>query len=169
GIRISDTALASIQPPSTHLLVVAGSQVVASTLKDPAQNDAVLRQLADRVAGERFLPATGTLDAGGSAAGLRYILLSSTERQLGALEQIRVALLGLSAAGILISAAVVWFFVRRITHPLIELRDSAEAVGRGDFSRRIERFSNDECGELAQAFNRMTASLQSSRAELERA
>src|SRR5581483_6241827 len=33
----------------------------------------------------------------------------------------------------------------------------------------IERFSNDECGELAEAFNRMTASLQSSRAELERA
>jgi two-component system NtrC family sensor kinase len=33
----------------------------------------------------------------------------------------------------------------------------------------VERFSDDECGELADTFNRMTTSLQSSRAELERA
>ena len=30
-----------------------------------------------------------------------------------------VALIGLSAAGILVSAGVIWFFVRRITHPLV--------------------------------------------------
>ena len=36
-------------------------------------------------------------------------------------------------------------------------------------TRRIERFSNDECGELAEAFNRMTSNLQTSRAELEKA
>ena len=40
--------------------------------------------------------------------------------------------------------------------PLRELNETAEAVGRGDFSRRVEGFSNDECGELAEAFNRMT-------------
>src|ERR1019366_5018514 len=47
--------------------------------------------------------------------------------------------------------------------------DSAEAVGRGDFSRRIARFPNDECGDLAVAFNGMTANLQSSHAELNKA
>jgi two-component system NtrC family sensor kinase len=35
--------------------------------------------------------------------------------------------------------------------------------------RRVDRYSDDECGDLAEAFNRMTASLQTSRAELERA
>jgi two-component system sensor histidine kinase VicK len=87
---------------------------------------------------------------------IHYVLLSSIEQRLRAFEETSRALLGLSAAGILVSALVVWFFVRSVTRPLIELRDNAEAVGRGDFSRRIERFSNDECGELAVVFNRMT-------------
>ena len=71
-----------------------------------------------------------------------------------------------SAGGILLSVFLVWFLVSRITRPLRELRDSAEAVGRGDFTRRITRFPNDECGDLAVAFNGMTASLQTSDAAL---
>jgi len=179
GIRISDATLQRAQPPGAEILVTARNQVVASTLKDAGQNDAVLRQLAEnaasgrdvavRVAGERFRPATGPLDAASAQQGLRYIVLAAVERRLSEFERTRRALVGLSAAGILVSGGIVWFFVRRITRPLVELRDNAEAVGRGDFSRRIEAFSNDECGELAEAFNRMTSSLQSSRAELERA
>jgi two-component system, NtrC family, sensor kinase len=179
GIRISDATLSKVQPPGAEVLMIVGNQVSASTLKDASQNDAVLRQLAElaaagtsgdvRVGGERHRPATGALDPSSAQKGVRYIVLSSVEKRFSSFERTRVTLVGLSAAGILVSAAVVWFFVRRITHPLVELRDSAEAVGRGDFSRRIEQFSNDECGELAQAFNRMTTSLQSSRAELERA
>jgi two-component system NtrC family sensor kinase len=64
---------------------------------------------------------------------------------------------------------MVWYFVRRFIHPLSELRDHAEAVGRGDFSRRMPRLANDECGDLAEAFNRMTANLETSRTELEKA
>src|SRR5207237_1257543 len=56
---------------------------------------------------------------------------------------------------------------RKVTQPLRVLRDSAEAVGRGDFSRRVEVRSRDECGELADVFNRMTANLQSSHEQLE--
>jgi two-component system NtrC family sensor kinase len=97
------------------------------------------------------------------------VLLSTYESRLNALADTRRTLLGLSFAGILVSTVAVWFFVRRVTRPLVELRDSAAAVGRGDFSRRIERFSDDEVGDLAQEFNKMTANLQTSRAELERA
>ena len=179
GIRITDTALQSVRPPSAEILVTAGGQILASTLKDSAQNTAVLRQLADSAAtghdgmlllgGQRYKPVTGALDGGDSRQSVRYVLLASTEQRLAAFEQTRLRLLGLSVAGILVSAGVVWYFVRRITRPLMELRDSAEAVGRGDFSHRIERFSSDECGELAEAFNQMTTNLQTSRAELERA
>jgi two-component system NtrC family sensor kinase len=73
----------------------------------------------------------------------------------------------LSLAGIVLGAAVVWFLVRKVTAPLRALRDSAEAVGQGDFSRRVQVNSSDECGELATVFNRMTQNLKTSREELE--
>ncbi|MGH7945201.1 MAG: HAMP domain-containing protein [Opitutaceae bacterium] len=96
------------------------------------------------------------------------MILSSYQQRLVALQDTRRTLTELSFAGVIVSALVVSWLVRRATRPLRQLSETAEAVGRGDFSRRIERFSNDECGELADAFNRMTASLQSSRAEVER-
>ncbi|MDO8543280.1 MAG: ATP-binding protein [Opitutaceae bacterium] len=180
GMRITDTALRKVRPPSSQILVVVGNQVVASTLVQPTQNDTVLRQLADNamrgrdnfvlLGGARHQPVTGVLDVVAPAQQpIRYVLLWSAEQGLAAFERTRTTLLALSAAGILVSAVVVWFFVRRITRPLVDLRDRAEAVGRGDFSQRIERFSNDEVGELAVAFNQMMANLQISRAELERA
>ncbi len=178
GLRITDAELRGIQPPSAEILLVAGNQVVASTLKGGAENDAVLRQLAEqaargqgdlvRIAGARYQPAAGDL-SGSEGSRLRYVVLLSSEQRLAAMEEARAVLIGLSILGILVAVGVVWFFVRRITRPLVALRDHAEAVGRGEFSRKIETFSNDECGEVAEAFNRMTASLQSSRAELERA
>ncbi|MBI4625280.1 MAG: response regulator [Verrucomicrobia bacterium] len=184
GIHISDAALQKIKPTASEVVVLAGDRIAAATLNESQRDELLLRQLvraaaakrsADvqtglvTVGGERYLPVAGILDAGAASPGVRYVLLSSGEQRLRTLEQTRMTLLGLSGAGILVCAALVWFFVRRITRPLTALRGSAEAVGRGDFSHRIERFSNDEFGELAVAFNHMTTSLQSSRAELERA
>ena len=49
-----------------------------------------------------------------------------------------------------------------------ELRESAEAVGRGDFYRRVAVRSADECGQLAVVFNQMTENIQQSRTQLEK-
>lgn len=180
GIPIDDALLAEIRPPSAEVLVLARNELAASTLKDAAPNDAVRRQLADfaasgrsgmvRIAGQRYQPVVGQLGAiAPSQDGLTYILLALTEARLAAFAKTRATLVSLSVAGVLVGAAIVWFFVRRVTRPLVVLHDRAEAVGRGDFSRRIETFSNDEFGDLAQAFNQMTTNLHTSRAELERA
>ena len=118
------------------------------------------------VGGEHFLALTVGDGSTGASHGARYLLLSSYESSMRSLADTRRTLLLVSAGGILLSVFLVWFLVSRITRPLRELRDSAEAVGRGDFTRRITRFPNDECGDLAVAFNGMTASLQTSDAAL---
>src|SRR5262249_36889271 len=59
--------------------------------------------------------------------------------------------------------------IGKMMRPLQQLRESAESVGRGDFSRRVDVHSNDEFGELAVAFNRMMQNLTASRAEAEQA
>lgn len=184
GIHISDAALENIQPAGSEIVVLAGDKVAAATLSAARRDESLLSQLTRplitgqatdlrrsllQVEGERYLPVTGSFSEAPKAGTVRYVLLSSVEQRLQAFERTRRTLLELSLLGILVAGGIVWFFVRRITSPLVDLRDNAEAVGRGDFSRRIDRFSNDECGDLSEAFNRMTTNLHSSRSELETA
>jgi two-component system NtrC family sensor kinase len=98
---------------------------------------------------------------------LGYVLLNSYEDSLRDLQKTQQVLFIVSLCAILAGAAAVWFLINKATKPLRELRDSAEAVGRGDFTRRVAVRGNDECGELATVFNQMTENLQSSRAQLE--
>jgi len=186
GVHISDSALQELKKlTNTEIFLIANGQVISSTL--PGLEAPLLPQIAlpsesgglpaaaaiqSRmivIHGSHFLALTGSYDESGGPGGFQYVLLSSIEESLQALTETQRTLLGVSLIGILLSAAVVWFFVRRIIRPLRELRDTAEAVGQGDFSRKVRRFSNDECGDLADAFNQMTSNLQGSRAELEKA
>ena len=73
-----------------------------------------------------------------------------------------------STLGILLSTVIVCVFIRKVTQPLRELRATAEAVGRGDFSHRVPISSQDECGELGVVFNQMTENLKTSREQLEK-
>jgi two-component system NtrC family sensor kinase len=179
AIVLGEPAVKELKLPRTEILLVADNAVVVSTVPAGALPQTLLEEVAPAgrtadarravVANEHFMARSGDLSAvGPGQPGIRYVMLSSYEARLQALVQTRRTVMGLSIAGILVSGIVVSWFVRRVTHPLRDLAETAEAVGRGDFSRRIERFSDDECGDLAQSFNRMTENLQTSRAELEK-
>lgn len=185
GVRLGAEAFQQLRLPHTQVLLLIDGKIAATSFGSSEQGESVLSQSVaskpqqpapgrDRIfsaeaGGEHFLGLAGVYGMRRRQTGFRYVLLSSYEPRLRALSATRFTLLGLSAGGILASGLVVSWFVRRVTKPLMELRDSAEAVGRGDFSRRIRRFSNDEVGDVAQEFNRMTTNLQTSRADLERA
>lgn len=63
------------------------------------------------------------------------------------------------AAGLLAAGAVSWLVVRSILRGLGRLRTGTRAVADGDFEHRIRIGTDDEFGELAEAFNAMTARL----------
>jgi signal transduction histidine kinase len=68
-----------------------------------------------------------------------------------------------SAVGIAAATWLTWV----VTRPILDLKQAAEAVGQGDFQQSVMPWADDEIGELAQAFNLMTADL--AHAEQERA
>ena len=166
----------------SQIALLAGGRVVASTLSDadangrltnlfqgfsPAASDPMpdARQIV--VGGTNYFGMAGKFGSLSGDATLGYVLLSSYEDSLRGLQKTQAVLLVVSSCAILFGALVVWQLVNKVTQPLRELRDSAEAVGRGDLTRRVPVRSKDECGELAVAFNRMTENDQHSRAQLE--
>ncbi len=61
--------------------------------------------------------------------------------------------------GVLLAYSVKKIIERRIVEPLNELRIGTELIADGEYSQNLEVSSNDEIGELTQAFNKMTNDL----------
>ena len=72
-----------------------------------------------------------------------------------------------SGLGVLIVILGTLLIARSITRPLGELVAGAERVGKGELGHRITNLSNDETGDLAQAFNRMTERRQEAETQLQ--
>src|SRR5207253_333131 len=87
---------------------------------------------------EHYFCAAGRFVSLSGDSRLGYLLLTSYEQPIRALRSTQQMLLLVSALAILAGTAIVWFLIKKMTEPLRALRDSAEAVGRGDFSRRVE-------------------------------
>lgn len=73
----------------------------------------------------------------------------------------RLSLYGAVILGIVVTSSLLAFALsgrlqRRITRPIQELAETAQAIAvQGDHSRRANRYGNDELGALTDAFNRM--------------
>jgi signal transduction histidine kinase len=62
-------------------------------------------------------------------------------------------------AAVAIALALVQLLAHGMTFPLREMVSAAQAMARGDYSRRVTATSRDEVGDLARAFNSMAAEL----------
>jgi len=167
----------------SRIMLLSGGRVVASTLSGPDANEQVASIYATLLAnknpnvqplkrvlldGGHYFARAGNFESLARDKTLGYVLLSSYEQPLYALKQTQQLLLIASLCAIFIGSAVIWWVIRKITQPLRDLRDSVEAVGRGDLSRRLTLKYQDECGELAEDYNHMADNLKQSREELEK-
>jgi two-component system NtrC family sensor kinase len=137
----------------------------AFRLSSPARRSGPTREVL--IGNEHFLGLSGRFTSSGDGQTAEYLLLSSYEQPLTALHATQRMLALLCGCGILLSTGVIWMVLGKVTQPLRQLRDSAEAVGRGDFTQRVRVVSQDECGELAKVFNEMTENIKNSRQQLE--
>ncbi|GAB4399799.1 MAG: HAMP domain-containing protein [Anaerolineales bacterium] len=95
-----------------------------------------------------FEGRAGTARIGLSDAGIRAVEQTVTSQIL--LTTVLVAVIGMTAA---------MFLTWILTRPMLELVRATQLVAKGDFSPRVPRWADDELGELAEAFNAMTAEL----------
>jgi two-component system NtrC family sensor kinase len=181
GSEVDNRTLSELKPlEHTEIALLAHGRVLASTFARSEVNTSlstVYRAANDVKHGARrktvvldnrhYYYAVGGFETLNARSELGFLLLSAYEEGLRDLQSKQQMLILESTLAVLFGMVVVWYLVRRATEPVRQLRDSAEAVGKGDFSRRVEVKSGDECGELAWVFNQMTENLQRSREQLE--
>lgn len=74
-------------------------------------------------------------------------------------------LIVLASTAVTIVASI--YLARRITGPILSLRDTAKRIGEGSLDMRMDIASNNEIGELASAFNLMTDKVQDAQENLQ--
>ncbi|WP_062351055.1 cell wall metabolism sensor histidine kinase WalK [Bacillus kwashiorkori] len=72
-----------------------------------------------------------------------------------------------TAIALAITAILAVFVAQTITRPIAEMRKQAQAMSKGNFSRKVKVYSNDEIGQLALSFNHLTRKLQDEQAKTE--
>lgn len=84
---------------------------------------------------------------------------------------LRSYLLALTLIGLVVVLLASWFgmfLARTVTGPIKKLAEGTQAVAHGNLSYEIPAVGDDEIGQLVNSFNRMTADLRASQAELDR-
>ncbi len=80
-------------------------------------------------------------------------------RELEFIERINTTLFYGALIGAVFALGLGIFLSRTITRPIRELTQATHAVSEGNLSQQVTVHSNDELGELAKAFNKMSAEL----------
>src|SRR6266545_8330683 len=80
-------------------------------------------------------------------------------REVEFIERTNLTLLYGALIGAVIALLLGVFLSRTLTRPIRELTQATHAVSEGDLSQQVQVRSKDELGELAQAFNKMSAQL----------
>jgi len=130
----------------------------------PREVTAMVRWSRDPASSEVFhaLPLLGWQ---GELLGV--LLVGSSRAQLVGLERwIRGLAIAVAGAGVLLGFLLSWWAAARVTRPVQKLAEGAREVAAGNWNSRVDVRTHDEIGELAQAFNQMTAQLTEQREHL---
>ncbi|MEG0258660.1 MAG: cell wall metabolism sensor histidine kinase WalK [Lysinibacillus sp.] len=111
-------------------------------------------------------PIRDSVGADGEIIGVIYIE-SNIENVYKQMNDINQIFLGGTAMSLVITIFLGILVARTITQPISDMRKQAQAMAKGNFSRKVRVFGTDEIGQLAIAFNHLTNRLQESQSTTE--
>ena len=147
----------------SDLSVVADGTVIASTasLGEPVQIDVDFTDDFSTNLDEPVEAAATQLDG-----GVGIVATTPSAPIEASSQRVLTSLLVLLALALVGTTALAYLLARLISQPLEELAQGAAAIAEGKFDYRIPVRSRDEVGQLALAFNDMTARLHDTVGEL---
>ncbi len=94
-------------------------------------------------------------------------LITKIENVYEELEQINTIMAKATIISLAVTAILGVLLAQTITKPISDMRRQAMAMSRGNYSRKVKVYSDDEIGQLAVAFNNLTKKLQDAQATTE--
>lgn len=154
------TFTSGIDEATKRVLATTLSPAMAQVVADhsPAELKAG-GQIAESVlSGERYVTLYAPLELLGDDPA-RITLQRSLAVELAPARQLEQSILFISLVALLAAAIMAIVAARGVSQPLQQLAEHTGRVAAGDYTRRIELHREDEIGQLATAFNHMTAGL----------
>ncbi|MFF5996390.1 cell wall metabolism sensor histidine kinase WalK [Lysinibacillus sp. KU-BSD001] len=111
-------------------------------------------------------PILDTVGPDGEVIGAIYIE-SDIEKIFVQLNEINRIFAAGTAMSLIITIILGILVARTITRPISDMRRQAQAMSKGNFSRKVRVYGTDEIGQLAIAFNNLTNRLQESQSTTE--
>ncbi|WP_420829909.1 cell wall metabolism sensor histidine kinase WalK [Bacillus ectoiniformans] len=136
---------------------------VKRTLSVGAEEDKIL---IDRQTRKRIWVFTSPIISNREVIGSVY-LIGKVENVFGQMDEINEILFSATALALFVTAILGILLARTITRPITDMRRQAVALGKGNFSRKVRVYGQDEIGELAITFNNLTKRLQEAQATTE--
>lgn len=106
------------------------------------------------------------INANGEVIGSIF-LVAKIETVFEQLEEINNIFITGTIIAMFITAILGILLARMITKPIAEMKRQATAMAKGNFSRKVRVYGNDEIGQLAHSFNHLTKRLQEAQATTE--
>lgn len=103
----------------------------------------------------------------GDVLGVVRFAMPLSEVQLEMQSIYRAVLFG-AVVALVIALTIAYFVSKSMTSPIREMKEIAQRLAQGDFSRKVRIKSQDELGELAKSLNTMAGELQAKMENLKR-
>ncbi|MBS4175216.1 cell wall metabolism sensor histidine kinase WalK [Bacillus sp. FJAT-49736] len=115
---------------------------------------------------KRIWVLTSPITSNGKIYGYIY-LVTKIESVYNQLDEINNIFTTGTAIAVVLTAILGIVLAQTITRPIADMRRQAMAMAKGNFSRKVKIYGNDEIGQLASSFNHMTKKLQEAQATTE--
>ncbi|MCH4825563.1 cell wall metabolism sensor histidine kinase WalK [Planococcus halocryophilus] len=167
-IRVVDTRYSILASSVIENQILVGQRSTNDLVRQSIIGEVDLEQTyVDKESEERIwvrtLPIVAT---GGTLLGTLYVE-AEIENVYDQMDDINSILAVGTTISLAITAILGILVAQTISRPIADMRRQAQAMAKGNFSRKVRVYSDDEIGQLARAFNHLTNRLQESQQSTE--
>ncbi|MGE7875761.1 cell wall metabolism sensor histidine kinase WalK [Peribacillus muralis] len=167
-VRVIDTrsrrVIGTSDPSKKDIVGKKTTEVlIKNTLIYGKEDSDVFRELKT---GRRLWVLSTPIEANGEVIGAVYVI-AEMENVFEQMDEINSIFMTGTAIALVITAILGILLARTITRPMSDMRKQALVMAKGNFSRKVRVYGDDEIGQLAVTFNNLTKKLQESQSSTE--